>query len=335
MTPLTTLVNKVEDYAHSCLDDTILENEKTPGCFTTGQNGDPSYMMLGVAGGAMTHGFTEWSRTQLLQHLGTKEKWFDSVAPAQEAAELNARIHCLKKSVIRRRRLPEPTPQGTHIEIRGFVSKSYVEIPDTAVVRALEDACGFDAMCVSRRTEKTDRALYVYVVSPQPVTIPGSSQTVWTGIVASNSEVGYSSLRIAPVIYVGGIHRPVNLGTNLSLRLVHRGDHTALKQDFKIAVDQAKTICGDLVQRMAALRNLTYGSADEAVQALRVALDRAKAQKSTALAAERAYCDAAGTLHHGLGILEAVLTATEDVTDNNKAYTNASTAGAVLIGLLR
>lgn len=329
-------MNRVEEYAGGCLDDTIPEKETHPVHFTTGAEGDLSYLMMSVAGGTpLKHGFTEWSRSQLLQHLGTREKWFNSVAPAQEAAELNARLHCLKKSVIRRRRLPEDTANGVKFEVRGFVSTSYVEIPDVAVVRALEDACGFDAMCVKHRTEKTDRALYAYVVSPQPATIPGSGETVWTGMVASNSEVGYSSLRIAPVLYIGGVKRPINLGTDLALRLVHRGDHNELGRVFKAATTQATSICGGLVQRMGGLRNITYPTADEAVVALRVALDRAKAPKSTALAAERAYRDAAPQHHHGLGILEAVLAATESVTDNNKAYHNASIAGAVLVGLLR
>ncbi len=332
---MTTLVNKVDRYASECHKDFIQSEHHEEMHFTP--SGTTAVLVLPEAQpGPYT--FTEWSRSQLLQHLGTREKWFASVSPAQEVAELTARLHTLSDSVIRRRTYKTRSADGTEStnhEIRGFVSKSYADIPDAVIVRALEDVCGFDAWVVSRYTDKTDRALYAYVVSGVELGLPGTDERVFAGVQVQNSEVGYSSLRVTPVLYFGALSTPVVINEDLVFRKVHRGDHALLRTQFQAAIEKAKTICGDLVQKTRGLYQLTYPDADNAVHHLSLALTRAGAQKSFIRAVELVYRKDPRQAHDGKRIFDAVVAVVAEQQDNNKVADLATVAGAVLVGLLR
>jgi hypothetical protein len=335
--PLTTLAAKVREFADLCNPDLIctpnvMHDVKFVAVDYDDEEGSDmvgSHVLLELNG--TKHLFTDWSRLQVLSHLGTREKWFAAVSRRQEAAELTERVHTFAGHRLRTMRSQE---EGISL-LRGFVSKEYAEIPDTDIMTALLELLP-NGQCIDRLSEKTDRALYAYVIAGEtPIGIRGK-MVGYPGVVMKNSEVGFTSLWLIPFLYVelsNGEYRPMAFRQKALLRRVHRGSVSDLRADFDKALSTLSAVWKDVTERLAALRDIVFASEDEAVERLRSSLSALKETRAAVLEYERAYRAARHTLHTGLGILQTVLT-TVRATTADASYVEAELAGALLLRLL-
>lgn len=279
------------------------------------------------------HIFTPWGRQQLLQHLGTRERWFGFVPVEQQIEELQQRVCAFDGYRIRCMRTLDFDDVRV---IRGMVSNSYGDIPDTTVVDALFKSMGEGSAVISQYSEKTDRALYAYVCRPdERIGIPDTTFWGVPGVVVQNSEVGYASLRMRPMIFTTGA---IVLEGGSVMRRIHRGAAKDLEKAFSEAMQVAEQIWSDVNTKISKLQAQLYTTEDEALDGITAMMLRAKAKKSFALAARNAYKRANNTIHTGAAVLEAVLQAAAEATGDglhaDAAYDAAAVAGGVLFHLL-
>lgn len=341
LTPLTSLASRVEAFASRCLPDFIYTESNTRDLIfreiELGKVFDTDLLSseIGFSLDGNTeqhpHLFTRWSRSQLLAHLGTREKWFAHVTHAQQAAELNMRAHTLHNFMIRTMRSFED--ENVHV-VRGLVSSRFADIPDTDIMKALLEVLP-GGYALQTYSGKTDRAFYAYAITADKIGIPGTSFEGFPGVVVKNSEVGYSSLQLIPMLYLPTPGAPLILEKKILLKRVHRGSIPDLVERFHKALDEAKVLWGPLEQKLAKLATVSYGSEDAAVEALNTMLVLAKAQGAFTWRCTQAYRAAKHHAHNGLSVFNAVLDRVKHEDGQDDAYTSAALAGAILLQLIR
>lgn len=336
MIPLTELALKVREFADLCLPDHNCTDAiaDEAGFQDIDFDEDPESPLVGhhIVLKLLEKRclFTDWCRSQLLSHLGTREKWFATVTKSQQAHELTKRVHTFAKHRLRIMRSLE----SDVFILRGLVSEVYAEIPDTDIMAALLSLMP-EGKCIGASSEKTQRALYVYAVSSQtPIGLRGQFMG-YPGVLLKNSEVGYTSLWMIPFLYVHTSEglRPLVFRNKHLLRRIHRGSVADLRKDFEDALAKLSAVWGPITERLGRLRNITFATEDEAVERLRNELTALKATKGALLDYERTYRATGSTVHDGLAILQAVLTTSRGSTAD-AGYDEAELAGALLLRLL-
>jgi hypothetical protein len=329
--PLTTLNSKVEAFAELCCPDVVVADE-TPLSFqeqTLEDQGGRQYAAL-ILGG-VPHMFTKWSRSQLLSHLGTREKWFSSVTVRQQAQELSIRTHTLVGHMLRTMKTYDADSDVRLV--RGIVSAKFGDIPDTQVMSSLLEHMP-EGRCLAGISGKTDRAFYAYAVSDEIIGVaPGLQRfRASPGLVVKNSEVGYSSLWVYPMLMFS---HGVAVIENKVLRQIHRGSSEGLIEKMDDAIQDLAAVWGPIEKRLAALHTLTWPDEDSAVNAMRAALlgRSVGATKLFAYQCEQRYRKQKHSLHTGAEVLAAVLDRGSVLSDKDGAYTQASAAGALLFAL--
>lgn len=334
--PLTTLESRVSEFAARCNPDhtctgAIVEEARFEAIDFDEEPESPlvgQHVLLLL--NEQRHLWTDWSRLQLLSHLGTREKWFTSVTARQQAEELTQRVHTFTGHRLRTMNSLEP---GISV-LRGLVSKEYAEISDTVIMTAL---CALmpDGKCLESVSKKTDRAMYAYaVVDGAPIGLRGKLMGR-PGVILKNSEVGFTSLWMIPFLHVetGGGFAQLAFERHVLLRRVHRGSVADLHSAFSDALKKLGEVWAPIEDRLKKLQTVTYLSEDEAVGSMRSHLSAMGETKAAMLDYERTYRAAGHTLHDALSILQAVLTTSRAVTAD-AAYDEAELAGALLLRLL-
>lgn len=268
--------------------------------------------------------FTPWSRHQLLSHLGTREKWFRQVSLETQAKELNERRHTFHKRMFRAMRSHE----GIRI-IRGMVSSRYADIPDPTILDALCQRLPGGKYVVPL-SGKTDRALYVYALTEEKITIPNTSFEAHPGVVVKNSEVGYTSLWMIPMLYLPSLGGAAVLERHEVLRKTHRGSHRDLQGKFTAALTEASGLWGDVETKLRKLRLITYPTEERALEAMTSIITRCGGPKWFAHYCRLQYQRAKHATHTGMGIFEAVVETSASRTDKNVIYDTGAVAGGVL-----
>lgn len=268
---------------------------------------------------------SEYARSQLLAHMGVKERWFSSVPCEQEADELSRRFLMLDK--FRMRRLSD----GNDTIIRGIVSPHYTDLPNVDVMASIVKLMP-EATCVASMSMLTQRAFYATLICGKKINLPGTTLRGFPCLIVRNSEVGYTSLWAVPALWVDACHLPFVFKTPL-LRRAHRGtfDIGAL---LNIAIDEAATWTAGLPKQLTALRSvLSFPDIDTAVDALRGMILSNNGPKALALAAERALRANPGGLT-GEELLLALIAGVQSASpDPDVNYDHAQIAGAVLLTL--
>jgi hypothetical protein len=275
------------------------------------------------------HVFTKWSRSQLLAHLGTREKWFDHVSIDTQADELNTRRSSLNGFMVRTMKSFDHDDLRI---VRGIVSSSYADIPDTDIMRALREVLpNGDALSYSG---KTDRAFYAYVLSEDMIRIPGTSFEGYPGMLVRNSEVGFTSLWVIPTLTVVGWSYPIILQRDPLLRKVHRGSFDELRTSFDDALGKARIYWRPMEEKLNKLYSITYATEDEAINQVVTLLSRAGAMKGMIQQCCTAYRNARHSFHTAYCIFAAVLEVASSHANQDASYIGATVAGAVLYGLI-
>lgn len=292
---------------------------------------EPPTVGVGIEANEANYIFSDWSRSQLLTHLGAREKWFMSVSIEQQAEELNQRISALQRYRLRLTRLPD-TPIRM---VRGFVSREYADITNLEVMSALVEAHPHkgDAEVVRSRSEETDRALYIYtLLGSNYIELPGTDVRLRTGMVLKNSEVGYSALVLAPFLWREGRNSFAVSLKNAAYRRIHRGSVTDLKETFAKATEWVSGLWGDQAKAVASLGSIQYPDIDTCTEELEKALQRTAARKFFILRAKEklktihvlGHYTAA---HSFLAVLEAI----EELSNTDQHHDHAALAGGLLV----
>lgn len=340
LTPLTSLAKRVEDFASLCLPDFV---------YTDAETRDMAFIELDLArfvggsriemvtalsmndGRAMPYAFTRWSRSQLLSHLGAREKWFETVTRTQEVAELNVRLHALRNFMFR---TMQSFDSPDLYLVRGIVSSKYADLPDTAVMKSITELMP-EGYVVSSYSGKTDRAFYAYAITADKIGIPGTSFSGFPGVVLKNSEVGFTSLWVVPMLYLADYGVPVVFKKQSVLRRIHRGDVANLTKRFEEALQNTKVIWGPIEEKLARLRTITYSSEDTAVAAMRDMLEISGAEKLFQHRCEAKYRSFSHTVHDAFKVFEAVLANVKAEDNQDDAYVSSELAGGVLMQLIK
>jgi hypothetical protein len=273
------------------------------------------------------HVFTRWARHQLLQHVGTREKWFRTVPFHQQASELNERRHTFHKHKFRLMR-------GSDARVvRGLVSDVYTDIPDTEVMEALTNVLP-DGQALKHFSGKTDRAMYAYMVSPRQLAIPGTGFLAYPGVIIKNSEVGYTSLWVIPFLWMPENDSVACFTSRAPFKRIHRGAVKELREKFEKALEESSVFWGELDKKLARLTTVTYTTEDDAVEALRTLLRGAGATKLFMYRCEQAYQAAKHHFHSGRSIFETILVVVRRQDGEDAAHDHAAIAGAVLTKLI-
>lgn len=272
--------------------------------------------------------FTEWSRSQVLNHVGTKEKWFRSVSLDRQVEEMNMRRLEFDSHKLRLVKAAGDEPVGM---VRGMVSDSFTDIPDTDVMKAIVEIGG-DSYALRNHSVKTDRAFYAHIVSDQEIGLPGGLIHGFPGVVVKNSEVGYTALHVIPVLFIPTQRKHIVFSKLTALRRVHRGSVTELAEQFRSAIEKSSAAWLEVGRRSTLLVGITYPSADDAVLQMKTAIVAAGGTKRLALAAENHYRAANHTLHNAMGIFESVL-AQVSSSNVDEQHLESALAGAVLWAL--
>jgi hypothetical protein len=282
--------------------------------------------------GHRAHMFTRWSRQQLLAFFGTREKWFGFVGLEREAEELNARASGLAGYRIRTMR-PFDDSFPVHI-VRGLVSAEYADIPNTNIMEAIVQKMPSEACALRHYSGITDKAFYAYVFSPEVIGIPGTAFLAHPGALVRNSEVGYTSLSITPML-VTAQGQPIVVKEHVLLRRVHRGRNLDLPDVFEHAFGRCSVLWQDMGRKILTLTSKKYASIDEAVATMERLLIRAEAKKEFVAACSARYRTArAKPGHTALDIVENITEVCMEHTDRDENYELSSIAGAVLFRLI-
>lgn len=335
--PLANLSSRVKDFSDLCEPDHVCE---LPGLHkelkfrVVDLDDHPSaiggeQVMLDIKG--HDYMFTEWSRKQLLDHMGTREKWFKRVTLEDQAAELTRRIHTLDRHKFRIMRTYE---ESLRI-VRGLVSASYAEIPDLEIMDALCDIMP-NGQCVGGYSGKSDKAFYAYAVESSTSLGLGNSVTGFPGALIKNSEVGATALWVIPYFMVelpSGSLAPVALRRQALLRRVHRGQYADLRQALNNALTELQSTWAPLQKRLDGLLAKRFPGEQEALDRLQAILTSMKRPKSFIERASTTYRGAKNTAHNGLTLFLAVLSACA-TQELDQRYDDAEVAGYLLLQLL-
>lgn len=333
---LSSLERKAREFAELCNPDFLCERPQvlTQVKFAAIDLDDRN---TGLSGPAISlqiegvdHLFTDWSRHQLLQHLGTKEKWFDSVTLADQARELTRRVHTFDKHVFRTMRTYEDINF-----VRGLLSAKFKDIPDLEVIEALA-AILPDGECLTRYSGKSDRTFFAYTMTRASPLGIGQSMIGYPGAIVKNSEVGSTALIVIPfflVVHPSGFMRPVALRKEALLRQIHRGQAADLRQALRDALSQLQAIWAPLHKRLDKLLERTFPDEDAAIAKLEEMLTWQRLSKRFIQKASTTYRDANNTAHNGLTLFTAVLAAC-GTGHLDSRYDDAEVAGYLLLQLL-
>lgn len=270
------------------------------------------------------HLFTDWSRPQLLSHLGTREKWFKSVSVAQQAFELNERRGVLSKH---RLRIMRTYTEGVSL-FRGIVSDHYAEIPDTLIMEAVL-AAQPNGQYLPQLSGKTDKAFYCYMTADAKV---GTARYQATpGAVFRNSEVGFTSLWITPFLLIKGV--PVVVRQEVLLRRSHRGQLAELRTDFDEALGKLGSVWGPLHKRLQALPTVSFADENAALMHMRGILKAMHVMTGTIESCASAYAAAKHAHHSAATVFDAVLQVAE-ASDRDDAYEKGELAGLFLFRIV-
>ena len=338
MIPMTTLATKVEEFAARCHPDklysaTAFDDVSFVAVDQADLLNDPG---LGTVTGLVLkegrshhiHLFNPWSRNQLLSTVGTKEKWFAPVTREQEAVELN-----LRRATLLKHRFRTMSAVDSSVRLlRGIVSDVYGDIPDTDIMKVMLDLMP-DGHAVKHLSAKTDRALYVHALSDKKIGIPGTKFHGYPGVVIKNSEVGFTSLWVIPILYMPEYRLSAVFERHVLLRRTHRGTMSEMKDQFDDALTRASVVWKETGSRMAQLTKVKFADEDAAKAELRRIIIECGGSKLLAHRAEQAYHahaqSSALPKHDGSTILNALLEVVEK-TDADDAYLQAAVTGAVL-----
>jgi len=339
--PLKTLADQVEAFAAQCLPDFVYTESETRELkfietdlsnYLGGRIDEIATISMKEGDTVYRYAFTKWSRGQLLNHLGTREKWFNTVTRVQEVDELNKRSHALRN--FRLRTMKSYDSDELRL-IRGIVSRQYSDIPDTSIMTALTEVMP-EGFVVRRFSGKTDRAFYAAAVTGEKVSIPNTSFEGHPGVVVRNSEVGYTALTLTPMIFMPayGLHGTfLVLKKKCTLKRIHRGALKDLSEKFQEALDKAKIVWGPLNDKLRKLGQIAYLTEDDAVEKMTAMLDSVRADGLFIDGSARTYRSKQHVVHHALHVFEAILGNVAG-DDQDGAYTNAEMAGAVLLNLI-
>lgn len=273
--------------------------------------------------------FTRWSRSQLLSLFGARERWFSFVDLEQQVSEFNARLHAFRSYRIRTMRaVDEDFPVRI---VRGLVSSEYSEIKNTDIMSAIIDKADPNSMALRVCSGITDRAFYAYVLSPTPITIPGTGFLAYPGAIVKNSEVGYTSLWVVPALVLKGRGAPAIIESKHVLKRIHRGK-AKLPELFEKAFSAVSATWSDLSTKIPHLVNKTFGTEDAAVEKMRQLLESAGSSKELMMRSATAYRSVPRG-HTGLDIFEAITEACSTYTDRDELYDVGAIAGSVLYKL--
>jgi hypothetical protein len=328
--PLTELVLQVEDYASRILPDIVIGQEESENArFNTCDGAHPVVLSFDLPDLPGRNSFlSDWARTQLLDHLGVKERWFAGVSAGVESEEMNLRLRRL--GGFRFRRLGDGTPDGDEI-VRGIVSPHYVELKDLDVVRAIHEIMP-DTLCVPSLSLISMRAFYASLLLSEEITIPGTSLRGYPGLVIRNSEVGYTSLWAVPMLWIKGSHLPIVMKLPL-VRKAHRGT-IDLQAVLEEALREAQLWAAPLADKLSGLQRIHFPDMDTAVVAMRNMIATHKGPLRMAQRAETALRNTPVTSPTGEHVLLAVMTAVESEPDVDASYDHAQVAGGVLMALI-
>ena len=335
--PLTVLSTRVTDFADLCEPDHL--------CVLPALHDELKFRVLDLEehssaiGGehislvlnGKDHLFTDWSRKQMLDHLGTREKWFKRVMLEDQARELQRRIHTFDRHRFRVMRTYEDSLRI----VRGLVSDSYAEIPDVEVMGALCAAMP-DGGCLKQQSGKSDKAFYVYAVEPNQALGLGQNMTGYPGALIKNSEVGATALWVIPYFVVqlpSGSLAPIALKRQALLRRIHRGQYADLKAALADALKELQAVWAPLQKRLDGLLAKSFPSEDAALDRLHAILTSMKRPKSFILTATTTYRAAKNTAHNGLTLFIAVLSACA-TNELDQRYDDAEIAGYLLLQLV-
>ncbi len=338
--PLKTLASRVKEFADMCCPDFIYQDASYMSFSEAKIEEDSDRTVISLLyqtpsdDKPFQHVFTKWSRAQVLSHVGVRDKWFEPVNTKDAVEELNKRLGPMRDHMVRSMRSFDHTDIRL---VRGFVSKHYADIADTAIMDALL-ALEPDGKILSRYSGKTDRASYVYMVSGDMIRIKGTPWGGLPGVVVKNSEVGYTSLWVIPALFTAGINlTPLVMEKSAYLRRIHRGDVNDLADQFKEALEKAASVWGPMEKKVEVLHGIMYAGLNELIAVMNDLLLSVGAPKSFSRRCEQIYranANSAPTLHTGASMLGAILEYVRETTNQDDAFTVAATAGAVLLKLL-
>lgn len=280
--------------------------------------------------------FNQWSRSQLLTLVGTREKWFSRVPLERQAEELGARLHVLDGYNIRTMRSVDADFPLRFV--RGLVSSEYSDIPNTNIMEAVTRCAPTDTKVLRGPSGVSDRAFYAYIVSPSPITIPNTNFFAYPVVVVKNSEVGYSSLFVVPGLLLRRYNRkehdfiPVVVESRAVLRKIHRG-MIDLSEKFEKAFSDCATVWSDMSKKVPSLVTKSYLSEDDALAEMRKLLFSSQAAKEFVDKCVTAY-KATKRIHTALDIFEVITDVCAAETERDAQYDVGSIAGAVLFKLL-
>lgn len=317
--PLTELRSRVEEEASLLLPDEVVKNENV----LFDHDGDGVVIRAGAD--RLPHQFTDWSRSQLLSHMGVKERWFGGQPLEDQAGELNRRLPLLANFKVR------VLGADQDRVIRGLVSGHYSELADLDVMRALEQAVP-DGQVIARSSESSQRALYVSLVSTSnPLRIHNNELWGYPGVLVRNSEVGYTSLWTVPFVWRPGDRRSMVMKVPL-LRRAHRG-----KIDLEELLDKALTEAtkwyGSIEMKLHSLRTITYPDLDIAAASLQSLILSSKGSGRMAQQCLELF----RTKYSGLTaehLLNAIMAYIDSEDDPDAAHDRSVVAGGVLMALI-
>lgn len=338
--PLTTLKTRVDHFSALCCPDFVYTQGDTRGLTfevlplpDDDAGGRTVGVVINDGNEAIPHYLSDWTRSQLFSHLGVRKKWFDHVAYETQAQELNERRHTLHNRMFRTMRPAETEEVAPFRIVRGLVSSTYGDIPDGIIMDTFLDLLP-TAKVLRHHSGRTDRAFYAHLLTADPVSIPGTSLTVYPGLSVKNSEVGYSSLWLTPTFYLPHYKASVVFERQCLLRRTHRGEMADMVTAFQEALSVLEALWGDLSERLEGLRRIKYADEAEAVDRLRWLVDRVKGSKLFAYRCTQHYTAMQHTSHTGQTLYESILVHAGRAEDKDANYDRAAIAGAVLLHLL-
>jgi hypothetical protein len=274
--------------------------------------------------------FSEWSRFQLLDHMGTREKWFKHVTLEDQARELNRRVHVLDRQRVRRMQSLENIGF-----VRGLVSLGYVDIPDVEIVQALAGIMP-EGEYLRNYSGVSDRNFYAYTLLREETLGIGSAFTGYPGVIVRNSEVGANALQLVPFFVAvsksGRLHT-VAVRERAVLRKIHRGQYGDLAEAFRTALDAIQAVWSPLQKKLRALQSYRFADEQEAIDRLETVLKNMRAPQHFIRRCTTTYGAAKHQTHHGLALFTAVLE-TCATSQLDSRYDDAGVAGSVLLQLL-
>lgn len=274
--------------------------------------------------------FSDWSRQQLLSLLGTRERWFSFVPHERQADELNVRAHALTGYCLRTAMAVDDDFPVRFV--RGIVSRCYTDIPNADIMAAVVDKMPEGTMALRHYSGLTDRAFYAYLLSPNPITIPGTQFFAYPGMVVKNSDVGYTSLYVIPMLVSASHGVPVIMESNTLLKRIHRGQIN-LHEKLAEAFDKCSLLWSDFSQKLPHLAAKKYSTADSARYAMGRVLASAGATRALIQKCEWAY-NKHPRQNTALDIFEAISEVCSEITQRDDSYNAGAVAGAVLYRLL-